>query len=59
MFSAFLTAALLLEVWNKRTKKTRISLFDIRSTLEAKVSLLRETTNNSMYETLRELIAAM
>ena len=58
MSSAFLTAALLLEVWNKRTKKTRISLFDIRSTLEAKVSLLRETRNNTMYETVRELIAA-
>ena len=45
--NAALNAALLLEVWNKRTKKTRISLFDIRSTLEAKVSLLRETRNKN------------
>ena len=53
MSLVFLTSSMLLEVWNRRTKKIKISLFDIRSTLEAKVSLLRETRHKNLHETLK------
>ena len=59
MSAVFLTAALLLEVWTKRSKKIRITLYDIRSALEARCSLLRETRFHNMHETLKELIESL
>ena len=53
----FLTAALLLEVWTRRIKKSKITLYDIRTTLEAKISLLRETRYHNMNKTMEEIIA--
>merc|ERR1712215_653796 len=35
----FFSTAFLLEVWNRRVKKGRITLYEIRTTLEAKCSL--------------------
>ena len=52
----FLTAAWLLEVWDRRFKKIRITGFDIRTTLEAKCSLLRETRFHNNFEIMKELI---
>ena len=59
MATVFLTSALLLEIWTKRCKKQRINLFDIRSTLEARCSLLRETRYKNIYQILKELIESM
>ena len=55
MSIVFFTAALLLEIWNRRTKKVKITLYEIRSTLEARCSLLRETRYH-IYETLKDLL---
>jgi hypothetical protein len=56
MSIVFFTAALLLEIWNRRTKKVKITLYEIRSTLEARCSLLRETRYHNIYETLKDLL---
>ena len=52
----FLTAAWLLEVWDRRSKKMRINGFEIRTTLEARCSLLRETRFHNNFEIMQELI---
>ena len=51
----FFSTAFLLEVWYRRIKKGRITLYEIRSTLEAKCSLLRETRYQNVYECLGEI----
>ena len=55
----FLTTALLLEIWSRRSQKKRITIFEIRSTLEARCSLLRETRYNSITGILREYLESM
>ena len=55
----FFSTAFLLEVWNRRVKKGRIGIYDIRSTLEARCSLLRETRYQNCYECLMELVKLM
>ena len=52
----FLTTAWLLEVWTRRTKKVRINLFEIRTSLEARCSMLRETRFGS---SIQEIIVMM
>ena len=52
----FLSTAVLMEVWNRRTKKTKVALYEIRSTMEARCSLLRETRYQNAYECLMELV---
>merc|ERR1711947_16799 len=52
----FFSTAFLLEVWNRRVKKGRIGIYDIRSTLEARCSLLRETRYQNCYECVMELV---
>ena len=51
-----LVSSLLLAVWDKRLSKSRISLYDIRATLEARCQLLRETRFRSQADTLKDLI---
>ena len=55
----FFSTAFLLEVWNRRVKKGRITLYEIRTTLEAKCSLLRETKFQNVYECLEEVITLL
>ena len=55
----FLTSSILFEIWSNRCQKKRITLFDIRSTLEAKCSLLRETRYSNTYETLKDFLENM
>ena len=55
----FFSTAFLLEVWNRRVKKGRITLYEIRTTLEAKCSLLRETKFQNVYECLEEVISLL
>ena len=49
-------STVLQEIWNKRFSKTRILLFDIRATLEARCLLLRKSRLQNNYETLSNLI---
>ena len=51
----FFSSAFLLEVWNRRIKKRRIGIYDIRSTLEARCSILSETRYQNSYVLLIEL----
>ena len=52
----FFSTAFLLEIWNRRLKKMKITLYEIRSTLEARCSLLRETRFQNLHECLGEII---
>ena len=52
----FFSTAFLLEVWNRRIKKGRICIYDIRSTLEARCSILSETRYQNGYVFLLELV---
>ena len=52
-------STVLQEIWNKRLSKTRILLFDIRATLEARCLLLRKSRLGNSYETLSSLIQSL
>ena len=52
----FFSTSFLLEVWNRRMKKGRIGIYDIRSTLEARCSILSETRYQNSYVFLLELV---
>ena len=54
-----LISALLLAVWDKRLAKSRISLYDIRATLEARCQLLRETRYRNQADNMKDLINAL
>ena len=56
MAVVFLTTATLLEIWSRRQKKLRINIYEIRTTLEAKCSLLRETRFLQLHQSLQELM---
>ena len=56
MAIVFLTTATLQEIWTKRHKKMRISIYDIRTTLEAKCLLLRETRFPNLHQSLQDLL---
>ena len=47
------------EIWDKRLSKSRIRLYDIRATLEARCLLLRETRFRNQLATLSELTLKM
>ena len=49
------TAAYLLAVWNGRLSNTIIRKYEIRSEIESKVSLLRETSFSSQIQMLTDL----
>ena len=46
----------LMEIWNKRSKNSRINLYDIRSTLEARCLLLRETRFRASGDALEDML---
>ena len=46
----------LMEIWDKRFNKSRIRLYDIRATLEARCLLLRETRYRSQLSTIDEML---
>ena len=52
----FLTTATLLEIWLRRLKKERITEYEIRTTLEAKCSLLRETRFVELHQSLQRVL---
>ena len=46
----------LMEIWIGRSKNSRINLYDIRSTLEARCLLLRETRYRASVDGLEEML---
>ena len=52
----FFTSAILLDIWSRRMKKTKITPYDIRATLEARCLLLRETRFSGNFEVIKELL---
>ena len=52
----FFTSAFLLEIWTRRTKKIKITLYDIRATLEARCLLLRETRFKNNAEIITQML---
>ena len=52
----FFTSSILMFIWDKRMVKSRISLYDIRATLEAKCLLLRKTRLAGKVPFLEELL---
>ena len=52
----FLTSSILMMIWDKRTSKSRISLYEIRATLEAKCNLLRKTRFKEQVTTLKKML---
>ena len=53
----WLVAASFSALWKLRVEKTRATLFEIRSQLEAKINLLRETRYSNAASILDELIS--
>ena len=53
----YFTSFILMTIWEKRMSKTRISLYDIRATLEAKCNLLRTTRFKDQVPTLETLLS--
>ena len=51
-----LISTCLMEVWMKRANRTRIRLYEIRATLEARCLLLRETRFTASYQPLYEML---
>ena len=49
-------SAILQEIWSKRLTKSRIHLYDIRATLEARCLLLRKSRLESNFESLTSMI---
>ena len=52
----FLVSAFLLEIWSRRTKKENLNIYEIRTTIEAKCNLLRETRFKQSMEQVREML---
>ena len=57
--AVFLTSSILMYIWNQRMSKVRISLFDIRTSLEAKCILLRKTRFENHATGLETLLNSM
>ena len=53
----FFTSAFLLEIWTRRSNKLKITLYDIRATLEARCLLLRETRFKNNVEIINEMLS--
>ena len=53
----YFTSFILMTIWDKRMSKSRISLYDIRATLEAKCNLLRKTRLKDQVPTLEHLLS--
>ena len=49
-------ASVFLIVWNLRTTKSRVQLYEVRAQLEAKVNLLRETRHSNSATILDQLV---
>ena len=56
LMMVFLTTATLLEIWSRRLKKEKITEYEIRTTLEAKCSLLRETRFVELHQSLQRVL---
>ena len=52
----FFTSAVLFEIWERRSKKSKITLYDIRATLEARCLLLRETRFRNNFEIIIQIL---
>ena len=52
----FVVSSFLLEIWSRRVKKSKICLYEIRTTIEAKCSLLRETRFNGSCATIQDML---
>ena len=55
----FFTTTILLEIWEKRASKSKITFYDIRATLEARCLLLRETRFKENIKTLLEMTSCL
>ena len=55
----FLIATVLNAVWNLRVKGGRVQQYLVRSELEAKINLLRETRHQAAANKLKELAVTM
>ena len=53
----WLIATVSLEIWKLRVDKSRVQLYDVRSQLEAKINLLRETRFTSSTILLEQFVA--
>ena len=54
-----ITSTILSSIWEKRQARARITLFDIRTTLEAKCQVLRETRFSNSSIILEEMISKL
>ena len=52
----WMLASVFLIVWDLRTTKSRVQLYEVRAQLEAKVNLLRETRHSSSAIKLDQLV---
>ena len=52
----FLVSAFLLEIWSRRVRRERITCYDIRTTVEARCSLLRETRYHPSFQIMQEIL---
>ena len=52
----WIVASVFLIVWNLRTTKSRVQLYEVRAQLEAKVNLLRETRHSNSATILDQLV---
>ena len=55
----FFTSTILSHIWNKRMSRSRITLYDIRSSLEAKCLLLRKTRYERFTQLLQSLLNSL
>ena len=52
----FFVSAFLLEVWFQRLKREKINIYEIRTTIEARCNLLRETRYKQPLEQVKEML---
>ena len=52
----FVVSAFLLEVWSRRLKREKINSYEIRTTIEARCNLLRETRYKQPLEQVKEML---
>ena len=50
------TAAFLLAVWERRLASTRVKMYEIRAEIEAKISLLRETSHKNSLQEIKTIV---
>ena len=52
----WILAQFLMNIWEARVKGKMADLFSVRSDLESKVNLLRETRHNNLYLIITEML---